>query len=148
MTQWRIIFLFLTFGCGQTIEKTSENKLTTAQAAIWRIDSLDIPQCELCDELRMKLNMLFGNEVSVGDKLIMTEKKLIHVSMKGDTLATNNFRFLDKNLEIFGSDWFDYAEILSLNNSKLILSKTQRIAYKQGDEHIDKNLIIHLIKEK
>ena len=142
------MFLFLTLGCRQSIDKTSEKKLTTTQVAFWRIDSLSIPKCKLCDELGMKLNILFGNEVSVGNKLIMTEKKLIHISINGDTLSTNNFHFLDKNLEIFGADWVDYAEILTLTNSKLILSKTQRIAYEQEKQHLDNNLIIYLTKQK
>ncbi len=47
-------------------------------------------------------------------------------------------------LEIYGSDWVDYAYIVERNDSVLILRKPQRITYELGTEPPPNDLFIYL----
>jgi hypothetical protein len=132
---------------GQAVENTQPIS-TFQKTTIWRIDSLDIPKCQMCDDMKMSLKKLFRHEVSIGGSLIMTEKKLLHLSFDGDTLSENNYSLDNEKLEIFGSDWVDYAEVEQLDDKRMTLVKTQRIVYESGTEPPPNDLIIYLKKEK
>ena len=51
--------------CQETNTKETEHRAETDQVEIWTVDSLNIPKCELCEELHMDLNKLFGEKISI-----------------------------------------------------------------------------------
>ncbi|MFN6946313.1 MAG: hypothetical protein ACK4ND_15295, partial [Cytophagaceae bacterium] len=94
---------------GEAIKINKNNK---ADINIWKVDSLDVPNCKMCEDAKMSLKKLFGNEVNVGDKLVLAGDKLFYISNAGDTLNKSNYSITDESLEIYGSDWVDMAEII------------------------------------
>ena len=147
--KYYILIIFLLFGCSETSKKVNRAKSIKSDShSIWIVDSLKIPICELCDQARLKTNILFSDEVEVGNKIILNGAKLIHVSKAKDTLSINNFRLDSNSFEIFGSDWIDDASIISLNGDRLVLSKTQNVISDIEAQNFDNTLIIYLNKEK
>ena len=141
-----IIVFLLSIACAQTPPSLEEDK--SPVRVTWRVDSLDIPVCKPCDDFsedfKWKLNKLYGQEISIGDLLDLREGVLYHITMKGDTLKQEKSMISEDILEIYGSDWVDYAYIVERNDSVLILKKSQRITYELGTEPPPNDLIIYL----
>ena len=146
MHRLTIIVSLLSIACTQTTPSLEEEK--SPDPVTWRVDSLDIPVCKPCDDFsadfKWKLNKLYGQEVNIGDLLDLRGGVLQHITMKGDTINRNKSMIREEILEIYGSDWVDYAYIVERNDSVLILRKPQRITYELGTEPPPNDLFIYL----
>ena len=146
MNRFYVILLLSAVACAPRREGPIDSIYQSAETQSWRVDSLNIPVCKLCDDLNMKLNKLFSKEIQLGDILRLHEGRLYHIDMNGDTMSQNKSMIHENHLEIYGSDWVDYADIVEHNDSALILKKAQRITYEVGSEPPPNDLVIYLTR--
>jgi hypothetical protein len=92
----------------------------------------------------MKLNMFFTKEIQHGHILSFHEGRLFHIDINGDTLTRNDSRINETYLEIHGSDWVYFTDIVEQNDSVLVLKQVQRITYEIRTEPPPNDLFIYL----
>ena len=138
----------MTFACGRKNVKSSKHELKQSEATVWRVDSLDIPDCKLCDEVFVKVNKLYGKEVNIGHRLELTDKRLLHINTTGDTIYQANYTMDQDYLTTYGSDWNSNANIIERTEKTLILKKPQKVINEEGGNRPENDLIIYLTRIK
>jgi hypothetical protein len=146
-TQLIIIFsIGFLISCSKNVKEVRDYNIVQHESGVWNVDSLAVPNCGTCEG--MDLNLLFGKQVNVNDKLVMTPEKLFHLTSIGDTLSINSYRIDNEIFEIFGSDWVSYATVVEKNEDEMKLISLQQVSYPIGQEPPSNELQIYLKKEK